>query len=211
MLKKITVAALAAGCCVQTADAFAAGGMAPLARATPGLRAASAARPRRASLCTVNMGEKSVAFPERRGVCRPAAAACARRRHAAAHACSGLPVRSPLSPTARARHWRGRGRHARRARGRVSALLRLHERRSGSGSSGGDGVRWQQGTRIRCAHLRRQRAAAIAMAACACSRGTAVPRVASRLTQVRARRHRRSLRAPGQGQRQRNAQQGRGP
>lgn len=57
MLKKVAVAALAVGCYVQTADAFAAGGMAPLARATPALRTTSAARPRRAGLCTVNMGE----------------------------------------------------------------------------------------------------------------------------------------------------------
>ena len=57
MLRKVVVAALATGCYVQTADAFAAGGMAPLARATPAFRTTSAARPRRTGLCTVNMGE----------------------------------------------------------------------------------------------------------------------------------------------------------
>ena len=57
MLRKVVVAALATGCYVQTADAFAAGGMAPLARATPAFCTTSAARPRRAGLCTVNMGE----------------------------------------------------------------------------------------------------------------------------------------------------------
>jgi hypothetical protein len=57
MLRKVVVAALATGCYVQTADAFAAGGMAPLARGTPAFRTTSAARPRRAGLCTVNMGE----------------------------------------------------------------------------------------------------------------------------------------------------------
>jgi len=56
MLKKVAVAVVAAGCYVQTAEGFAVGGTAPLARAAPALRAVSAVRPRRDSLCTVKMG-----------------------------------------------------------------------------------------------------------------------------------------------------------
>jgi hypothetical protein len=53
-MKKVAVAAAAAGCLMQTVDAFA---VVPgtLARATPGLRPVSSARPHR-GLCAVKMG-----------------------------------------------------------------------------------------------------------------------------------------------------------
>jgi hypothetical protein len=88
MLRKMAVAALATGCYVQTADAFAAGGMAPLARATPALRTTSAARPRRAGLCTVNMGElrRARATPARKTQnMRPCVRACL---HSCAYDCA---------------------------------------------------------------------------------------------------------------------------
>lgn len=56
MLRKVAAAVVAAGCIAQGADAFAVG-PASLARSAPTLRATSALRPRRDSLCPVNMGE----------------------------------------------------------------------------------------------------------------------------------------------------------
>ena len=55
MLKKVATSVALAGCYLQAADAFVVGS-AQLARATPALRATSSVRPRRDSLCTVNMG-----------------------------------------------------------------------------------------------------------------------------------------------------------
>jgi len=54
-MKKVVVAVVAAGCFLQTADAFVSTS-AMLGVKPPMLRAASAVRPRSVGLCTVNMG-----------------------------------------------------------------------------------------------------------------------------------------------------------
>ena len=58
-MKKVVVAVVAAGCFLQTADAFVSTS-AMLGVKPPMLRAASAVRPRSVGLCTVNMGTFSI-------------------------------------------------------------------------------------------------------------------------------------------------------
>ena len=60
-MKKVVVAVVAAGCFLQTADAFVSSS-AMLGVKPPVLRAASAVRPRSVGLCTVNMGTFSAFF-----------------------------------------------------------------------------------------------------------------------------------------------------
>jgi hypothetical protein len=65
MLRNLAIAAIAAGCYMQSAEAYVVG-PAPLARANPALRSATSMRPRRGGLCTVNMGEHEVAISRMR-------------------------------------------------------------------------------------------------------------------------------------------------
>ena len=63
-MKKVVVAVVAAGCFLQTADAFVSSS-AMLGVKPPVLRAASAVRPRSVGLCTVNMGTFSACVATR--------------------------------------------------------------------------------------------------------------------------------------------------